>query len=71
MKLTDDQISMLGDRIFDAMGGWFDDEMTFQMEYMKDNDELDWNYYLDPADNMKVLRLVQKLVAEDLGVTVD
>ena len=71
MKLTDDQINMLSERIFDAMGGWFDDEMTFQLDYMKDNDELDWNYYLDGADNMKVFRLVQKLVAEDLGVTAD
>ena len=71
MKLTAEQKTILAQRIAGEFKAWMVEETEYQIDNMKDNDELDWNYYLDPADNMKVLRLVQKLVAEDLGVPVE
>jgi predicted unusual protein kinase regulating ubiquinone biosynthesis (AarF/ABC1/UbiB family) len=46
MNLTTDQRLALAQRIVDEFGGFIRDELDYQIEAMKDTDELDHSYYL-------------------------
>ena len=45
MNLTDNQKLALAKRIVDAYSDWVKDELEYQIELMKDNDEISYEYY--------------------------
>ena len=62
MKLTADQKMMLAERIADEFSGWIKEETEYQIDTMKDNDELDWAYYMSEWDRQEVAQMVEKMV---------
>ena len=65
MKLTAEQKTILSERIADEFRDWLDSEMEYQINIMKDNDELDWSYCLSDQterDRQDVTRMVEKMV---------
>ena len=63
MNLTTDQRLALAQRIVDEFGGFIRDELDYQIEAMKDTDELDHSYYLDPKDSEDITKLVVDIIA--------
>ena len=63
MDLTPDQKIALAQRIYDNFGSFVSSELEYQIEDMKDNDELDWDYYLDPKDAKDITQLLVDLIA--------
>ena len=68
MKLTAEQKKMLAERIADEFSGWLKEETEYQIDTMKDNDELDWSYYMSEWDRAEVSQMVEKMI---VGVPVD
>ena len=68
MKLTADQKMMLAERIADEFSGWMKEETEYQIDTMKDNDELDWSYYMSEWDRAEVAQMVEKMI---VGVPVE
>ena len=66
MKLTAEQKTILSERIADEFKSWMVEEMEYQIDSMKDNDELDWSYYMSEWDRQEVAQMVEKMVT---GVT--
>ena len=66
MNLTDEQKLALAQRISAQFNEWVNDELTYQIEEMKDDDELSYEYYSNPADS----RDIKDLVADLIVVTV-
>jgi len=66
MKLTAEQKTILSERIADEFKSWMVEEMEYQIDSMKDNDELDWSYYMSEWDRQEVSQMVEKMVT---GVT--
>ena len=67
MELTSDQKLALAQRIFDNFGSYVSSELEYQVEDMKDNDELDWEYYLEPKDAKDITKLVIDMIAVPVG----
>ena len=63
MNLTSDQKLALAQRISDEFTGFVKEELTYQVEDMKDNDELDHLYYVTPSDVEGITKLVIDLIA--------
>ena len=63
MELTPDQKIALAQRIYDEFSNFVSSELEYQVDNMKDCDELDWEYYLDPKDAKDITNLVVDLVA--------
>ena len=63
MNLTSDQQLALAQRIYDEFNGFVKEELTYQVDDMKDNDELDHSYYVTPSDVEGITKLVIDLVA--------
>lgn len=63
MDLTADQKLALAQRIFDNFGSYVSSELEYQVEDMKDNDMLDWEYYLTNADADDITKLVIDMIA--------
>lgn len=63
MKLSPDQKILLAERIYDNFSSYFTSELEYQVEDMKDNDELDWEYYLQSSDADDIKKLVINLIA--------
>jgi hypothetical protein len=63
MKLTTDQRLALAQRIADEFGGFVREELQYQVEDMKDNDELDFAYYVSDEDTADILGLVVDIVS--------
>ena len=63
MKLTPAQTQQLSQLIANEFKAWMTDEMEYQIDSMKDNDELDWGYYLNEWDRQAVAETVMKLIA--------
>ena len=63
MNLTPDQRLALAQRISDEFTGFVKDELQFQVEDMKDNDELPWDYYVNDTDSVDITKLVIDLIA--------
>ena len=68
MKLTVEQKTILAERIADEFNAWMGQEMQYQVDTMKDNDELDWSYYMSEWDRADVSQMVEKLI---VGVPVE
>ena len=67
MDLNNEQRLILAQRIADEFKGFVKEELQYQVEDMKDNDELSWDYYVQDADQAEVLRLVIDLIAVPVG----
>ena len=63
MDLTADQKLALAQRIFDNFGSYVSSELEYQVEDMKDNDEIDWSYYIKPGDADDITKLVIDMIA--------
>ena len=68
MKLTAEQKKMLAERLADEFSGWLKEETEYQLDTMKDNDELDWSYYMSEWDRAEVSQMVEKMI---VGVPVE
>jgi len=62
MKLTDEQKLALAQRISDEFGGFVKEELQYQVEDMKDNDELSWEYHLEDRDAKDITNIVIDLI---------
>lgn len=62
MKLTLDQKITLAQRIADEISGFVFDEYKFQVEAMKDNDELEWGYDPNGEDGEDIRKMVIDLI---------
>ena len=62
MNLTPDQRLALAQRITDEFNGFVKEELTYQVDDMKDNDELDHSYYVTPSDVEDITKLVIDLI---------
>jgi len=62
MKLTAEQKTILAQRIADEFKAWMVEEMEYQIDNMKDNDELDWSYYMSEWDRAEVAQMVEKMI---------
>ena len=63
MNLTEDQKLALAQRIADEFSGFVSEEYNYQVEDMKDNDELSWSYHTSPQDAEDIKELVIDLIA--------
>ena len=63
MKLTTGEQNLLAQRIAKQFDQWITEEMQYQIEDMKDMDELSWEYYYNTEDREVVLRLVQSMIS--------
>jgi hypothetical protein len=63
MNLTNDQRLALAQRITDEFGEFINSELTYQVDDMKDNDELDHSYYVSNSDIESITKLVIDLIA--------
>ena len=62
MNLTDDQKLALAQRISEQFSEWVNEELTYQIEEMKDDDQLSYEYYANPADSRDIRDLVSDLI---------
>ena len=63
MDLTTDQRLALAQRITDEFTGFVREELQYQVDDMKDNDELDHSYYVSNSDIESITKLVIDLIA--------
>lgn len=63
MDLTADQKLALAQRIFDNFSSYVASELEYQVEDMKDNDDIDWSYYITPSDADDITKLVIDMIA--------
>ena len=63
MELTQEQRALLTQRIADEFKGFVKEELQYQVESMKDADELSWDYYVTPADESAVFNAVIDTIA--------
>lgn len=62
MNLTEDQRLQLAQRIYNEFKSFVTSELEYQVEAMKDNDELDWNYYIQQSDADIIKELLIDLI---------
>jgi len=62
MNLTDNQRILLAQRITDEFGGFINQELQYQIESLKDDDILDWDYYANEVDTKAIRDLVIELI---------
>ena len=63
MQLTEAQRLALADRIADEFSGFVLEEYNYQVESMKDNDELSWSYQSTDQDAEDIKKLVIDIIA--------
>ena len=63
MNLTPDQRLVLAQRIADEFPGFVKEELQYQVEDMKDNDELSYDYYTSQDDRDGIIKLVIDLIS--------
>lgn len=63
MNLTEDQRLALAQRIYDEFYGFVKSELEYQVEDMKDQDELSWSYYLNSNDTEDITKLVIDMIS--------
>ena len=63
MELTKEQQLELAQRIVDEFTGFVKEELQYQVEDMKDNDELNWDYFINDTDSDRITKLVVDLIA--------
>ena len=68
MNLTTDQQHALAQRIYSEFGNFVNEELKYQIEDMKDNDLLSWEYYSTPEDERAIISLVRDMVTTSVPV---
>jgi len=63
MTLTTQQRLALAQRIADEFSGFISSELEYQVEDMKDNDELAHAYYILEEDREDIMKLVIDMIA--------
>jgi len=63
MTLTTPQRIALAQRIADEFSGFISSELEYQVEDMKDNDELAHAYYILEEDREDIMKLVIDMIA--------
>ena len=63
MELTQNQKIALAQRIVDEFSGFIKEEYNYQVENMKDNDELAWEYHPSDKDGEDIKQLVIDMIA--------
>ena len=63
MNLTNDQRLALAQRITDEFNLFVKEELAYQVDDMKDNDQLNHDYYITPSDQEDITKLVIDLIA--------
>ncbi len=63
MNLTNDQRLALAQRITDEFNLFVKEELVYQVEDMKDNDELNHDYYITSSDQKEITKLVIDMIA--------
>ena len=63
MNLSTDQRLALAQRIADEYRQWINNEFEYQVEDMKDNDELSWDYYTSQTDIEDIINLVTDIIS--------
>ena len=63
MNLTIDQRLALAQRITDEFTLFVKEELAYQIDDMKDNDQLNHEYYITPSDQEDITKLVIDLIA--------
>ena len=63
MNLTTDQRLALAQRITDEFKLFVKEELAYQVDDMKDNDQLNHDYYITPSDQEDITKLVIDLIA--------
>jgi len=63
MNLTTDQRLALAQRITDEFTLFVKEELAYQIDDMKDNDQLNHEYYITPSDQEDITKLVIDLIA--------
>ena len=63
MELTPDQKTALAQRVFDEFSSFVTSELEYQVEDMKDNDQLSWDYYLDTKATEDITKLIVDMIA--------
>ncbi len=62
MNLTNDQRLALAQRITDEFNMFIKEELAYQVDDMKDNDELNHDYYITASDQKDITNLVIDLI---------
>jgi hypothetical protein len=62
MNLTNDQRLALAQRITDEFNMFVKEELVYQVDDMKDNDELNHDYYITASDQKDITNLVIDLI---------
>ena len=63
MNLTNDQRLALAQRITDEFNLFVKEELVYQVDDMKDNDQLNHDYYITSSDQEDITKLVIDLIA--------
>ena len=63
MQLTEAQRVALAERIADEFNQFVTEEYNYQVEDMKDNDELSWDYLTSTQDAEDIKKLVIDIIA--------
>ena len=63
MNLNNDQRLALAQRIADEFNSFVKEELAYQVEDMKDNDELNHDYYITPSDQQDITNLTIDLIS--------
>lgn len=63
MTLTTEQRLALAQRIADEFSGFVKSELDYQVEDMKDADELSYQYYTNEQDAEDIMKLVVDIIA--------
>jgi len=63
MDLTSDQKLALAQRISDEFNLFLKEELVYQVDDMKDNDQLNHEYYITSSDQEDITKLVIDLIA--------
>ena len=63
MNLTDQQRLALAQRVFDNFNSYVREELDYQIEDMKDNDKLAWEYYITDKDREDITNLIVDMIA--------
>ena len=63
MNLNNDQRLALAQRIADEFNLFVKEELVYQVDDMKDNDQLNHEYYITPSDQEDITKLVIDLIA--------
>ena len=71
MNLTEQQKIQLSQLIHESFSTFFEEELKYQVETLKDDDKLDWTYTITPRDSGDIYDKVQELVTLERRVTVE